>query len=362
MVESPRIAILTPYPFTDSPGGVEVFNEQLTRVLPGVQVFYLPRYSGHAGARWSLDSIGLEQARRAWGVSRRFYLEHRRRPFQLVICNGLYGWALSAFRPGIPAIQVYHFTFAGLAEKAIAERGVRVHMRYVDSVFDRFAGLGKEVVAVSGNVLEEVRTMYHHDGKVIPNGVDTTLFTRRDRMASRAELGFPRDARIGLYVGRAEYAKGFDVLREVIRASPETLFVLVGGASPQGSNTAVLPRVPHVAMPTIYAAADFLILPSRYEGFNLTILEALACGLPILVSRAAYPFDSDPRELGVVVDVHEAPAYVDAMKDLPPPAEESSYRDRVLATYSLSRFAENWRTEVFALIGEGTESAQGRPG
>ncbi len=351
MAASPRIAILTPYTLSEFPGGTEVFNEQLARVLPGVQIFAEPRSSREAASRWNLDSIGLEQPRRAWEVARRFYGEHRRNPFQLAICDGLYGWPLSVLPPGIPVIQVYHFTFAGLARKGIAEPGVRFHMRFVDGAFDRYSGTGKHVVAVGRNVLDEVQKYYRHEGRVIPNGVDTRMFTKQDRLACRDQLGLPKHARIAIFVGRPEFTKGFDILRAVVHSSPDTLFLLVGGSPSLGPNSVAYPRVPHAQMPMYYSAADFLLLPSRYEGFNLTILEALACDLPILVSRAAYPLDEPWQELGVVVDSQDPEGYLEAMKELPAVSQGVSGRERVLARYSLERFAENWRAEVFTRAG-----------
>jgi glycosyltransferase involved in cell wall biosynthesis len=353
MVALPRVAILTPYAYSDYAGGIEVFNGQLARCLPGVQVFSMPR-QGVNWLRWSLDSVGLEHPLRAWSVARRFFEEHHRHPYQLVICNGLYGWPLSAFPPAIPTIQVYHYTLVGLARKGIAERGVRAHMEHVDGAFDRFAAQRKQVVAVGPNVLEEVRRFYHQGGTVIPNGVDTELFTRRDRLACRRDLGLPPDGRVGIFVGRAEYTKGFDLLQEIIHRVPDTRFVLVGDCPDLPGNVAVRRRVPHEQMPFLYSAADFLLLPSRYEGFNLAVLEALACGLPILVSRAAYSLEEDPRGLGVVVDSSDPEAYLAGLERLPPVSDGLSERERVAARYSLERFRQNWQEKVLQLLADGS--------
>lgn len=349
MVVSPRVAILTPFRFSEYPGGVEVFNEQLAACLPSVEVFALP--PGRSRRVGRLDSVGLAQPLQAWSVYRRFEREHRRHPFQLAISNGLYGWPLTALPPGIPLIQVYHFTVAGLARRGIAERGVRAHMQTVEARFDRLSGSGKEVVAVGRNVLEEVRAFYHHDGRVIPNGVDLRVFAKRDRAACRRELRLPPAAHVGLFVGRPQHVKGFDILQKVVQAAPETRFLVVGGGEGLGPNAIVYPQVPREQMPLFYSAADFLILPSRYEGFSLTILEALACDLPILVSRAAYALEEDWPPLGAVIDSQEPQAYLEALRALPVASEEPSGREEVASRYSIERFRETWRARAFESMG-----------
>ena len=54
-------------------------------------------------------------------------------------------------------------------------------------------------------------------GQVIPNAVDTTRFRKHEKDLARRTFGLPADGPIGLFVGRAERAKGFDILLEVAR-------------------------------------------------------------------------------------------------------------------------------------------------
>jgi glycosyltransferase involved in cell wall biosynthesis len=64
---------------------------------------------------------------------------------------------------------------------------------------------------------------------------------------------------------------------------------LVSECEKLGINERVLfaPHVPHEELPWVYAAAEILVMPSLIEGFGLPVLEAMACGTPVVCSRAA---------------------------------------------------------------------------
>lgn len=72
-----------------------------------------------------------------------------------------------------------------------------------------------------------------------------------------------------------------------------------------------LDYVPPGELPALYAGADALVLPSLYEGFGLTVLEAMACGIPVIASRAG----SLPEVTGdaaVLIDPYDVQGMADA--------------------------------------------------
>lgn len=132
--------------------------------------------------------------------------------------------------------------------------------------------------------------------ETIPNGRDERRFHPLDpelRRRHRARLGLEGASRVVLFAARLVPKKGVDVLTRawpaLIRAHPGWRLV-VAGEGPLYAALAALPgvrmlgQVAHEEMPAIYGMADVFWLPSRGEGFPLTVQEALLCGTPAVVS------------------------------------------------------------------------------
>ncbi len=175
----------------------------------------------------------------------------------------------------------------------------------------------------------------------IPPGVDLDLFRPSPRDAARAELGLDPMQRIVLFVGRIDPIKGIDTLvaaAELILAQgalqPPPVFLLVGGdldseGTPQGPLAAIAAALeergiaahfrlvgsqPQNRLPLFYASADLVAVPSRYESFGLVAVEALACGAPVVASRAGgLRFTIDEGSTGLLVKPQSPPALAEAI-------------------------------------------------
>src|SRR5262249_7174131 len=146
--------------------------------------------------------------------------------------------------------------------------------------------------------------------QVIPCGVDTTLFRPQDRHQARRTLALPETAPIVLFVGCSQPMKGLETLVRAVRLVrqhyPGLYVCIVGGGVDVGDSqeaeelrrvralAAQLDVTPHLAFITAqpqealaqyYAAADVLVMPSHYESFGMVVLEAMACGTPVVASR-----------------------------------------------------------------------------
>jgi D-inositol-3-phosphate glycosyltransferase len=151
---------------------------------------------------------------------------------------------------------------------------------------------------------------------VVPPGVDLELFRPMDKSRARKELGI-LESRVVLYVGRLEALKGIGVLIQAtaqLEGREDTRVMVVGG-NRKGDRLAVKLKaeaealgigqkvtftgpVPQSELPRYYNAADVFVLPSHYESFGLAALEAMACGVPVVVSRVGglTTFISDGKE------------------------------------------------------------------
>lgn len=138
--------------------------------------------------------------------------------------------------------------------------------------------------------------------EVISNGVDLDRFhppTAEERADARAAFRLDDDARVALLVGHDLVRKGVVVAIDALAHAPSILLMVVGGdtdsvaeARAHAEKCGVAERVlfagTRTDIPFLMAAADMFLFPSSYEANALVVLEALACGLPVISTRVGY--------------------------------------------------------------------------
>jgi glycosyltransferase involved in cell wall biosynthesis len=134
---------------------------------------------------------------------------------------------------------------------------------------------------------------------VVGNGVDPQKFRPRPRADMRRKLGLPNDSPIVISVGRLDGNKGFHILINAItRLQTLGVMLLIVGEGPRRGRLEMQIResgltdhvrlvgtVPHDELSTWYSAADIFALASEREGCPNVVLEAMACGLPVVATR-----------------------------------------------------------------------------
>ncbi|MBT7550100.1 MAG: glycosyltransferase, partial [Gemmatimonadetes bacterium] len=176
------------------------------------------------------------------------------------------------------------------------------------------------VIASSGDVRERVRELGVADDRIrsIPQGVDCSLFRGADRQPGDGGWQL-------LYVGRFDVRKGMGVLleamHEVRRERGDVRLRLVGGSPVSGTAddfreqargledcVEFVDEKSHEDIPALMAAADVFVLPSFYDSFGIVLIEAMACGLPVVATRCGGPEDIVEEGMGMLVGVGDARA------------------------------------------------------
>jgi teichuronic acid biosynthesis glycosyltransferase TuaC len=176
------------------------------------------------------------------------------------------------------------------------------------------------------------------------NGIDSSVFQPGDRAAARAALGLPLDRPVVLFVGNFYQIKNPMLLIEALAqvcSDPKlalTKLILIGGGPLEASMGALAARLSLSAKHVVFAgrqdaagvarymqAADVLALPSDNEGVPNVILEAFACGLPVVASHVGGIPEVHPGEgFGRLVEPRNLAALSAALRatlSAPPPRE-----------------------------------------
>ncbi len=131
--------------------------------------------------------------------------------------------------------------------------------------------------------------------RVIPNGVDLSIFRPGSKLAARAELGIASERRVLLFAAngiRQNPWKDYQALRSAValaaaRLGRELLFIALGErAAPEHVSLAEIRFAPYVSEPgavaRYYQAADLYLHAAKADTFPNSVLEALACGTPVI--------------------------------------------------------------------------------
>ncbi len=177
------------------------------------------------------------------------------------------------------------------------------------------------VIAVSEMEVEQYKSMgvSEHKIEIVPNGIDLSEFDNLpQRGGFRKKYNLSSDQRIILYLGRIHQIKGLDLLAKAFadlsRALDNIRLVIVGpddGYLPTlkrlvanlGIGDKVLFTGPLYGREKLeaYVAADVYVLPSLYEIFGVTVLEACACGTPVIVTDCCGLANVIDNQAGLVV-------------------------------------------------------------
>jgi UDP-glucose:(heptosyl)LPS alpha-1,3-glucosyltransferase len=192
---------------------------------------------------------------------------------------------LPTWRRGLQAINPYH-RYLLRAEHALFR-----HPR-LRAVICNSAMVRDDIHRRFGVAAERLHVIY--------NGIDLDVFhprLRQHRAAIRARYAIPDDALLCLFVGSGFERKGVAPLLRALARLPANVYALVVGrdkhapryrrlAARLGVASRIVFAGSQADVRPFYGAADLLVLPTLYDPFPNVVLEALACGLPVLTSTS----------------------------------------------------------------------------
>ncbi|MGD9295189.1 MAG: glycosyltransferase family 4 protein [Roseobacter sp.] len=229
---------------------------------------------------------------------------------------------------------------AGLALKKLA--GKKLKLVFTSAAQRRHSGFTRMLIRQMDAIIatsQAAAGYLEREATVIRHGVDCAVFHPvQDRAALRAQLSLPaEDPLVGCF-GRIRPQKGTDVLIDAIcrvfREVPNANALIMGRATAEhaaylkslkttvdeaGLSQRVLFRdeVPLDQLASHFQALDLYVAPQRWEGFGLTPLEAMACGVPVVATKAgAFEELVIDGQTGHLIDVEDPIAMAQRIRDL----------------------------------------------
>lgn len=271
-----------------------------------------------------------------------------------------------------PDVVHLHSTFAGLVMRPLlAPRRTALRVVYCAHgwAFDRQAGTVQTAIARSSERLlsrwcDRVLCVSEHElVRARELGVATELLQLvrngiREAGGAQAPRGlgddpWPPGVLRVLFVGRLDRQKGVDILHSAMAQLQDRAHAVVVGAAVAGArgNAGETPaNVTHIGwrsrgeIETLYARADVLVVPSRWEALGLVALEAMRAGLPVVASRVGgLPEVVEEGCTGLVIEPENPRVLVEALSSLDQPTLRrmgACARERFLRLFQVDRVVD----------------------
>ena len=273
---------------------------------------------------------------------------------------------LAARTAGVPLIVASRRGSAGLYRLSpFLTAAERYALRQTDFMLGNSAALTREIVDLDSYPAERTATIY--------NGVDTTRFAPKNGTDLRRALGWSDEHVVfGIVANFRPCKRHADFVSAAARLHhefPRTRFVMCGhdrgelsGLTKQIADAA-LQDIFHVTTSdeparTVYPLIDVYVCSSETEGFSNAVLEAMACGKPVIATKVGGNAEAVRDCIdGYLVPAHDPEAIAAAAKSLVQGAElrrkmSAAARQRTVTTFSLDRMVKSHQQLYLRLLSE----------
>lgn len=198
------------------------------------------------------------------------------------VLSGIPAWAAKKF------LKIPYVVWGQGSDIYLPDRFTRLTSKFILQNADA-------VLALTQNMKQKMKQIYDRDISIVPNGIDLEKF----KIPSESKKG--RDAKTIVFVGRLHPVKGVRYLLQAMKIvhaeMPDAKLILVGDGEERENLESLTNslgirecvefagKVPHERIQDYMNQAEVFVLPSLSEGFPVTILEAMACGLPIVATN-----------------------------------------------------------------------------
>jgi alpha-1,6-mannosyltransferase len=231
-------------------------------------------------------------------------------------------WAALRMRKryDIPAVAFYHSDLPRLVQPRLGRWIARGTCRYLANLYRQF-----DLVLAPSCVMVEQLAEIGVEAVHQPLGIDSRVFRpgREDEQLSetlRERLGLAPDTRLLVYAGRFTPEKKLHLLVDAVRRLGGAYhLILVGGGRrhqlPYAPNLTVIPftrNQRHLAR--LLAGCDVLVHPGDCETFGLIVLEAMACGLPVIATNSGGVAELVDRDTGILAEPNSVDSLAGAIE------------------------------------------------
>lgn len=325
------LVIVAPVPWFPFQGLIRYFRPHFRPDAPrheiqsGFEVFH-PRFFSIPGLFKSWDGLFM-----ALGSLATLYKVKRERGFDVIDAHFAYPDGDAATLLGKwfdkPVTITLRGTEVPLSRIASRRHRMLIALKRATRIFSVADALKQHVVSLG------VEPSKIH---VIGNGIDAEKFYPLDRQQARAGLSLPAEAPIIISVGGLVERKGFhrviECLPGLCKKFPGLRYLIVGGASAEGDwserlhqqvaelkledSVVFLGAMPSEHLKIPLSAANVFVLATRNEGWANVLLEAMACGLPVVTTKVGGNAEvvADPS-VGSLVAFNDAAALQQAIED-----------------------------------------------